>query len=190
MLYCDDRAQDIRRFVDDHSDEFHIDVVDRLADVPRKLSHMKRLPDVVVLDLYHPRDVPDFEERRQEAEARLDELTTCIKVAKEAVDRAWAPKAIDMLEEIRAKYSHRQLPVMIYTRRGLLLLDTDELLRMEGKHAEWLLKDHDRDVRASRMRRFSHRLRSSSRLQRDIKLTIAGTFAGGAVGVATTLLLG
>lgn len=182
LLYCDDRPGDVQQFVERHGSEFRIEVVTDLSQIARALTDDRHLPDLVVLDLYHPRRGADFEHRRDEAEQRLDELTEAIARAKLAVDRAWAPQGIDILEELRAKYSPRQLPVMITTRRGLLLLDTDELLRIERSDAEWLLKDHDPVVNASRMRTFTHRLRSSPRLQRDVTVSAASTIAGTIAG--------
>jgi CheY-like chemotaxis protein len=190
VLYCDDRQQDREAFRTAHVGEFRLEIVGDISEVPRRVGRLKQLPDVVVLDLYHPRDVPDFEVRRREAEARLDELTTAIERAKLAVDKAWTPRALDILEELRAQYTGRALPVMVRTRRGLLLLDDDELRRIESSDAEWLLKDYSPALTRSRMRNFALRLKATSRVQRDLVMTASSTVVGVVTGVVTTLTLG
>jgi hypothetical protein len=118
----------------------------------------------------------------------LDEVRDC-------VEKAWSPTAIDVLEALRREYPAHKLPIMIYTQRGLLLLNDGEIQRIEQADAEWLLKDPARisgATEAIRIRRFAEQAKASGKVSRDVKLTVwsvaASTVLGAVFGVAITLL--
>jgi Predicted nucleotide-binding protein containing TIR-like domain len=138
-----------------------------LRDVPPRLRQLDaegRLPDVLLLDLYHPCEVDDAEALQAEAEAKLGDLNTMLAEVKTAVERAYSPAAIDVLEEIRRNTPARKLPTMIYTRRGLLLLDDADLRRVPGLDAGWLIKDPFRiqaDTEGAYIEKFVERTRGA-----------------------------
>lgn len=181
VLYCDDQARFREAFVKRHQQNFEVEPVESIAQLRSRLRNAQLLPDVVLLDLYHPRETADFEAARNTAEQKLAELTMKIDEVRQAVDEAWSPTGLSVLEEIRRHYPPEKLPIMIYTQRGLFLLDDDQMRRVEELDADWLLKDTDRlsdRTEATRISRVLYRSRSLRRVQRDVLLTVAGAVAG------------
>lgn len=193
ILYCDDQAEFLDGFRDRHLQEFRIDQTQDVGDVLRALERSDRLPDLLLLDLYHPKQAADGERLRSVAETKLNQLTVAIDDAREAVEMAYSPKAVDLLAAVRSRYSARQLPVLIYTRRGLLMLSGEEIKRIAELDGDWLIKDFeriDRDTEAMVIRTFVRRLKDQPRLQRDVALGALFTLAGGVLGAIVTLVLG
>lgn len=193
ILYCDDQARFLDEFRGRHVHEFRVDEVQDVAEVLRVLDRGKRLPDLLLLDLYHPRPSADGDELRHVAEERLADLAVAIDAARPAVEAAYAPRAIELLEAVRARYSARQLPVLIYTRRGLLMLRGEDIRKITELEGDWLIKDSERidgDTESLVIRAFVRRLKDQPRLQRDIVLGTVFTLAGGLLGTITTLVIG
>jgi hypothetical protein len=141
VVICDDQARFIEEFKQRHGGYYEIVAVDDTRKLPEELEKMKYLPDILLLDLYHPRDNnSDFEQRRLAAEDRLTALDEEIEKTKEAVNRTWEPFGIEMLKVLREKYLPEQLPIAIYTQKGILLLEDKELQEVETLNAHWLLK--------------------------------------------------
>lgn len=166
ILYCDDQEGFRERFVKDHAADFDITAV---ADIGSVIGHLLRadeLPSVVLLDLYHPLAVENFGERAAAANRKLGELHASLKELKRVVDEAWAPAAVPVLQELRRHFSARELPVMIYTQRGLLLLDDREIRQIEECEADWLLKDEriSPSTETIRIEQFVRRSRSGAAL--------------------------
>jgi len=152
ILYCDDQARFRDAFVERHSTHFEIMTVADVGEVPHKLHEMSRLPDLLLLDLYHPRAAGEEQERNaQAAEASLDELDAQLEHTKTAVLNAWSPTGLEMLKALRVQYSSDELPVALYTQKGLLLLDDSELRQAEELDADWLLKKKHPDAAMERI---------------------------------------
>jgi CheY-like chemotaxis protein len=106
-----------------------------------KLHNMKRPPDLLLLDLYHPRiDGEDFEQKQEIAEQELAKLDEQIKITKAAVEEVWSPAGLDVLKNIRQDFNAEELPIIIYSQRGLFLLDDEKVRQVDENDAEWLLK--------------------------------------------------
>jgi hypothetical protein len=202
VLYCDDNKKYLQEFRERHREDFDVEVTSDIGGLYNTLTSRRRseLPDVLLLDLYHPGSPGELTARQREihdaAEAKLAALREMIADVREAVNRAWSPEAINVLQELRHVYSANRLPIMIYTQRGLLLLNDDELKAIEQSEAEWLLKDPARissGTETMRIRRFVERSRESGRLARDIKLAlwsiVGSALLGAALGALTTVLL-
>lgn len=142
VLICDDQPRFISDFEKKHSGHYNITGVlgsDGLLDALKK---SKPLPDVVLLDLYFPIDEtdPNFSKKRNRAEEELEKLREQIEKTKRAVGAVWSPDGIELLKEIRKNWDASTLPVVIYTQRGLLLLDDMKIRDVEKYNGHWLLK--------------------------------------------------
>ncbi len=140
ILICDDQKRFIDNFKKNHSGYY--DIMDEM-ETRRLLDKIKKYkPDLLLLDLYYPKDDnDDFEDRRQKAEAELAKLSEQIENTKKAVSATWEPRGIDILKEIRNKYDSKKLPVIIYTQRGLFLLDDKEVRSVTQNKGHWMLKN-------------------------------------------------
>jgi hypothetical protein len=201
ILYCDDNEEFLKTFCARHRADFDIEVLNKISDLYDNVTKRKdaALPDLLLLDLYHP-SLPDennveWQAARMRAETKLAELSDMISEVRDCVNQAWSPTAIDVLQELRRVYPAHKLPIMIYTQRGLLLLKDDEIRRIEQAGADWLLKDPERisgTTEAIRIRRFVAQAQAARRLPRDVRLTIwsvaASTVLGAAIGAIITLL--
>lgn len=67
-------------------------------------------------------------------------LDVQIDITKEAVESAWEPLGLEILEDIRKHFDAKQLPVIIYTQRGFSLLDNNQLEKVEKLEGNWLQK--------------------------------------------------
>lgn len=121
----------------------------------------------------------------------LEELGAAIRRAKSQVDLAWRPVAVDVAEEIRRYFPAHILPIMIYSQKGLLFLDDEQMRRIESADVDWLLKDDDRFSAVTedvRIRRVVERSKASKQMPRDIRIAV-WTVAAGFAGSLLTLLV-
>ena len=140
LLICDDQERFITKFKNNHSNFYDIEEELDIRKLMDKIKQHK--PDLVLLDLYHPKDDnDDFEVRRQAAEAELTKLDEQIKKTKEAVEATWTPLGLEILQDIRKKYSSYELPVIIYTQRGLFLMNDEQVRLVEENKGHWMLKN-------------------------------------------------
>lgn len=141
ILICDDQARFITEFKKRFSQDYEIEVVDDVRQVMAALQSGSQLPDLLMLDLYHPLVVDaEFEEHRQAAERELARLAEQVKKAKTAVELTWSPLGAQVLQELRQHYGAEELPVMIYSQSGLFVLDEEKVRAIEENDGEWLLK--------------------------------------------------
>jgi hypothetical protein len=196
LLYCDDQERFRKAFCELHDDkDFDVELISDLGAVYHSVKTRRRsdLPDLVLLDLYHDiaSDPADHERERESAERALGKLRAHIQRVKPIVDNAWQPQALDVLEELRETFPARELPVLIYTQFGLLLLEDDQLRRIEASDADWLLKDGriSRATQAARIRRFVRQARAARRLQRDSKLAVGSAITSALLGAVLTILV-
>ena len=141
VVICDDQKRFIDTFITNHREHYTIHPVGKVANLIDALKQMETLPDILLLDLYYPRDSnPDFEQRRLAAEQALRALDEQIATTKKAVDDTWEPFGVEMLKLLRESYTPEELPIAIYTQKGLLLLEDHQLLDVERHNGHWLLK--------------------------------------------------
>ena len=158
VVYCDDQQLFLDQFRNRHDQYYEIDDVNDTRELAELLKPPADLPDLVLLDLYHPRDnEPDFEERRKAAVDSLTKLDEQIEETNQAVLAAWEPRGLELLKLLRVDYGYppEKLPIVIYTQKGLLLLDDSQLREVELHSAHWLLKDrlsaHTEEIRIDRI---------------------------------------
>lgn len=174
ILYCDDNGSFQQDFVRRHSDQnFEISTISDLGLVTNTLESLRsesKFPDVLLLDLFHPVDRPDFELRRAAAETQLRVLREEINRTRQAVYEAWSPSAIPILASIRKLFDPVELPVIVYTQFGFLLVQGDDIRRIEEDlEAGWLIKggpDEVAALEADRIKRVvrDHRTAPSNRV--------------------------
>lgn len=142
VVICDDQRRFIDSFQAEHGAYYNIIPVFDTRNLFSVLDDLVELPDILLLDLYHPRDnQPDFERRRIQAEDSLTALDAQIERTKNAVNLAWEPFGIEMLKILRQRYDPNELPIAIFTQKGLLLLEDQQLQDVEISQAHWLLKN-------------------------------------------------
>lgn len=140
VLICDDQDKFLDAFKKNHGENFDILEVKDISKLIERIDESK--PDLVLLDLYHPKDnKDDFEIRRSNAEFELSNLNVQIQRTRNAVDATWIPLGLDVLNDIRKKYSSRKLPVIIYSQRGLLLLNDNQVRFVEENDGHWMIKN-------------------------------------------------
>lgn len=196
VLYCDDQERFREEFLIRHRDHFEIETTDDIAGVlPTLLSRRhEELPDLLLLDLYHdidPANDDGRDDRVEEAKVALEELDASVRRAKNQVDLAWRPVAVEVAEEIRRHFPVHVLPIMIYSQKGLLFLDDGQMRRIEAAEVDWLLKDSDRFSAVTedmRIRRVVQSGKASKRIPRDVRIAIWSVTAG-LVGSALTLAI-
>lgn len=182
ILYYDDQEKFQKEFVARHGDRFDIDLANDISDVTRALEERgAKLPDLLILDLYHDVDRSDVgqAQRVEEAEAALEELNDLLKRVKVKVDSAWQPAALETLKRVRERFSVRELPILVYSQRGLFFLDEGQLKEVEDAQAHWMLKGKGEHYETERVRRVAER--PKRRPARDIMIAAASVIAGAAI---------
>jgi CheY-like chemotaxis protein len=141
VVLCDDQKRFRDEFIGNHQGHYQIISVEDTSTLIETIDNLKELPDIILLDLFHPRDNnPDFEQRRLRAEDELTKLDEQIDRTNDAVLATWEPQGINILRSIRQKYPSNKLPVAIYTQKGMILLDDNQLREVEELDGHWLLK--------------------------------------------------
>jgi hypothetical protein len=189
ILYFDDQDKYRDAFEARHGEHFDIDPQGDISNVQSSLEERSGLPDLLVLDLYHDIDRSDaaWTRRVAEADAALEELNDMLRRVKEKVDLAWEPAALVTLKRVRERFSARELPIMVYSQRGLFFLDEGQMKQVEEVQAHWMLKDKGEHYEAERIRRVVEQ-RPSRRIARDLTIAIASVVAGAAISLATQLV--
>lgn len=179
ILYCDDQEGALKNFITRHND-FEVDTISDIQELIPRLDNMKKLPDLLLLDLYHPRNKMDIDYQDKVGkliDPMLKEITEKINEVKKCVDKAWVPSGISTIQNIRRHYPAYKLPIMIYTRIGLFFLEDDQVLTLENLGTEWLIKDPERIsfmTESNRIYRYIEKCKESHRLPRDFKMAVFG----------------
>jgi hypothetical protein len=141
VLICDDQQRFLDSFCERHKDSYDITPVLDSKDLMGTIEEPGGLPDIVLLDLYFPYDnTPESHIKIEAAEKELKKLDEQISATKRAVLEAWEPRGIELLKMVRDKYPATVLPVVIFTQKGLLLLDDEQIRKVEENNGHWLLK--------------------------------------------------
>lgn len=188
VVYCDDEASFQSAFQRHSSPEFQITVTKDVHGLPQFLQNMKRLPDLLVLDLYHTVSSPDSDEAKRandEVDQKLKDVNKAMEELRVPVNKGKRPDGLKYLTQIRKIPKLEDLPVLLYTRQGLSLLDDEQLGEAYSLHAEWMVKGRSPEFERGRMRAFlkQERLRRK-RFKRDVRLTLVGV----ALGLLATMI--
>jgi hypothetical protein len=144
IFFCDDKPKWTDKFKERHGNDFDIVTTNESNNFVNKLAELikaGRVPDIILIDLYHPRDNENEELRRllnQEGQAAINRLTCAIIDEKVHVLNAWQPLGYSMLEQARKLCPNT--PIAIYTEMGLTLANNDELDKVSKAKGEWFMK--------------------------------------------------
>ena len=137
ILICDDQQKFIDAFKQAHKNHYIIEEEPDIRKLAERIEGGE--PDLILLDLYHPKDDKnDFVERLQEAESQLENLDKQIENTKRAVKSAWDTLGIKALKDIREKYE--DIPVVIFSQTGPILLDDEEIKSVVTNDGYFMLK--------------------------------------------------
>ncbi len=184
LFYCDDQPEFIEKFKARHDDEYEIhgstDITKAKGEV-LSLIHQGRKPDIILLDLYHPRECPNFEANRRTAETKLEELRQKIEEIRPYINRTWMPEGISALEELRTLKELSAVPILFYTQRGLLFMSDDQLQTIYDKDSDWMLKDRENSSNIAERARINQLIRRNAERHHWFKIYVvpAITFASG-----------
>lgn len=141
IIYCEDQQRFRDEFINRHKAYYDIVTVDDTRDLLKTIEQFKKLPDLVLIDLYHPRENDEsYEQKRLLAEESLAKLDKQIEETNQFVLRAWEPGGLEVLRLIREKYPPDKLRIAFYTQKGLVLLSDSELREAKQLGVDWLIK--------------------------------------------------
>ncbi len=150
VLFCDDEEAQRQKFLISHNGSaFHITTEANIDILPSNLSTMESLPDLLVLDLFHPRPSADPVKAKRlndECNKTVEEIKTLLAKARGQIDPLFAPRAIDMVREIRKYDRLKNLPILLYTRYGIVTVNDDEMREAISEDASWMLKGRAPEV--------------------------------------------
>ncbi len=137
ILICDDQQKFIDAFKDAHKDHYKIEEETDIRKLAERIEG--NVPDLILLDLYHPKDdKEDFEKRLEEAEKQLGKLDEQIETTKSVVKNAWDSLGIKALKQIKGKYE--DVPIVIFSQTGPILLDDEEIQTVVTNDGYFMLK--------------------------------------------------
>jgi hypothetical protein len=139
IFFCDDKKKWTDIFTQRHEKEFEIETTNSSRNfklILKDLIGKGKNPDVILIDLYHPRT--EDETIIMAGEAAVEQLKVAIEDAKKPIHRAWNPDGFKMLKEARELCP--DTPIAIYTEQGLTLAGDTELKKVSDENGEWMLK--------------------------------------------------
>lgn len=191
---CDDEEEPRTAFEKRHNGMEGVRITKDIVDshsLPQYLRGDGPQPDLVVLDLYRTNAEPGSPEAQKVNKAVKDQVA-CVErelnKLKEIVDKDETPAAISVLREIREDKRLCHLPVMLYTRQGLSILDPERLNDAIDLHADWMLKGRGAAIERRYMFACLARHKHTRHLERDVLLTVIGAVCGAILGWLLCLL--
>lgn len=144
VYYLDDERAFLNKFMERHAQHYDIRPFSSIGDLFAALRLPDDLPDLILLDLFHEK-ADATAEQRAAANAALETLDTDLDRIARAVYAARTPLGAEVFIELRTRpdlsEELKEVPVLMYTRRGILLLPDQDLRRLAGHRAEWMLKN-------------------------------------------------
>lgn len=146
IMICDDQKKFRDSFEEDHEGYYKTTVVDDIRKLKEQIEILDKkndLPDLLLIDLYHPID--DRVDIRP-ARDSLEDLKEQVKITNEAFIGIWVPTGLDLLKDLRKDFPREKLPIAIYTQKGLSLLKESEIRIVDKYDAHWVLKKNDENI--------------------------------------------
>lgn len=145
IYYCDDEQIFIDRFRQRHP-HYDVTAFNSSDGLLEKLKDTEQLPDLILLDLYFPKDDTreGYAEDVQQAQAALDNLSKGLDAVKATVEKVRTPHGVEVLEHLHSDKQPQRIqdiPVALYTRRGLLILDDKFIRAVADKGGRWIIKN-------------------------------------------------
>ncbi len=145
ILYLEDGERFQRQFRERHGQHYDVEIISDQSQVIPALEAQKgsqMWPDLLLVDLYYPNDTSEQGRPAIEvANAKLKEFHDFENEFRTVVKQAFEPLGLMIVEQLRKMYDPAQLPIIIYTQTGLLLLEEESIRRLEEYGTGWLLKD-------------------------------------------------
>jgi CheY-like chemotaxis protein len=192
VLFCDDEAEQRTKFCHNHAgSEFHITIEANIESLPRKLEAMGRLPDIVVLDLFHPilpADSPEIVRETAKIAQRVGEINALMEKLREE-DVMFRPLAISVLKEIRSIPRLAKLPVLLYTRYGISTVNEEEMKEAIDLCADWMLKGRTAQTEQRMMYSIISAHERSTSIARDMHLGFLFAVVGAVIGAVISEVL-
>lgn len=149
IYYWDDEEKFLTKFRERHN-EYNIELFSECNEIIKRLAQAleneENIPDLILLDLFHTFVDPSSEENKC-AEKQLKELDESAKNLLSAINNARKPEGINVLKEIRGlgKDEHEkklleEIPILLYTRRGISILDDSQLQDIATCQGVWMIK--------------------------------------------------
>ena len=167
ILLCEDKPEWIEKFLKDHSEEYHIEILNDAQDFTKKLQELKeqkRIPDIILIDLFHPKHADEELQKNlaDKANAEIERLENEIERIRETIYAAWEPYGLDMLKQVRDLELFHDTPIAIYTQRGLSIVGAKELETVSKAGGEWLLKGRSKEYESDRLNRMLKNMNDNS----------------------------
>ena len=146
VWYWDDKPDALASFVKRHKDIFDIKCFNDVVEFLDSIRHIKptspEFPDVALVDLYALRSSTSIDKGEiEEACKKMELLLQLERNLKDYVDDAWESSGVEVVRWVRESYSFEELPISLYTQRGLVLLEDDLIMELEMFGTSWLLKN-------------------------------------------------
>ncbi len=143
VWFLDNNAVSLKQFSARHGEVFEIRIFDNVVELMNclmEVSNAPHFPDVLLTDLYAPLEALHVDLKLlAKTEKALSVFMDGVATLKESVDNAWNPSGVAIVKAVRSIYE--KLPILLYTQRGLILLDDDALIQLEHLDVGWLLKN-------------------------------------------------
>lgn len=176
VLYCDDEQAQRERFKNIHDGtEFKVDTEADIDRLPRHLAQASELPDILVVDLFHPfveTDSKELDRVINEVNVTMRQINDLMIKARTQTSHLFAPRAISILKEIRKNPKLATLPVLLYTRYGICTVNEEEMKEAISLSADWLLKGRTPETERLMMYRIVQEHCTKNALPRDTKLAV------------------
>ena len=155
IFFCDDKEKWTENFKKLHGNEFEVTTTNKSREFKPELEKLIKAgekPDIILIDLYHPRNPPGpvQDALNVTGQAAIDRLKEAIKEEKKHIEAAWAPDGFEMLKDARKLCP--DVPIAIYTEQGLTLAGDEELIKVSTERGEWMLKGQTEFYETCRLR--------------------------------------
>lgn len=167
VYICDDQREMIDLFKRNNEKNFDIEAFTTIREL--KTRALEQKPDLILMDLFWKKEQASLDITR-EADDQLHAFQRGLKDLREAIYKAYLPLGITGLAAIRKTHGIKDIPVMVYSRTGQLLLSSEDVHAVVEANAEWLPKDQDNvtpDIESLWMESFIERQARSTPAIRD-----------------------
>lgn len=193
IYVCDDQPEMMARFQERHRDQYEIRAFNSIVELKRAIDEKKKKPDLVLLDLFWVRENVDPDIKKK-ADADLAAFQREARDLVNTIMMAYMPNGKEALATLRKKYSSSQLPIMIYSKTGQLLLGQEDLRIMADLEAGWLMKEQyniNKDIESIMIEGHINSCKSVLKSKpKDFYWNIFYAFFGAALGYIATIIIG
>lgn len=163
VVICDDSQAERMRFYERQFDNFEIygvarekgdyketdpvDSVEKLHKILLDLRERQELPDIVLLDLFYKRPIPNVDELEKEFVAELAELKAKFIEQRMKVNKYLIPSGVELLKRIRLidEITTDELPICVYTDKNFNFLLSEDFNTIYELDPGSIHKDRDFD---------------------------------------------